>query len=85
MYHSKYNKRYQRYWDFRSVGRGKIDFESIVRTLNNIGYTGPLSIEWEDIRMDRVHGGAEAASFVKSVDFPSSSVAFDSAFDKKNQ
>jgi hypothetical protein len=35
--------------------------------------------------MDRVHGGAEAASFVRSLDFPVSDVAFDAAFDKANQ
>jgi hypothetical protein len=34
--------------------------------------------------MDRVHGGAEAASFVRSLDFPVSGVAFDAAFDKSN-
>ena len=75
----------RRYWDFRSLGHGDIAFEDIIVALNDVNYRGPLSVEWEDIRMDRVHGGAEAASFVKSVDFPSSSVAFDSAFDKKNQ
>jgi hypothetical protein len=32
-----------------------------------------------------VHGATEAASFVRKVDFPSSSLAFDAAFDKKNQ
>ena len=42
-------------------------------------------MEWEDIRMDRVHGATEASAFVRSVDFPSSDVAFDSAFDKENQ
>lgn len=75
----------RRYWDFRSLGHGDIAFEDIIVALNDINYQGPLSVEWEDIRMDRVHGGTEAASFVKSVDFPSSSVAFDSAFDKENQ
>ncbi len=49
----------RRFWDFRSVGRGTIDFEEIIRTLNDIGYNGPLSIEWEDARMDREHGATE--------------------------
>jgi hypothetical protein len=35
--------------------------------------------------MDRVHGGTEAAAFVRKVDFPPSAQAFDSAFDTKNQ
>jgi sugar phosphate isomerase/epimerase len=37
-----------RYWDFRSVGRGDIDFEEIIVALNDVAYAGPLSIEWED-------------------------------------
>ncbi|NLK53927.1 MAG: sugar phosphate isomerase/epimerase, partial [Bacteroidales bacterium] len=31
-----------RYWDFRSPGRGNIDFEEIIRALNRIKYNGPL-------------------------------------------
>jgi sugar phosphate isomerase/epimerase len=69
-----------RYWDFRSLGRGSIDFEEIIRALNEIGYQGPLSIEWEDSGMDREHGAEEACAFTKSVDFPPSDVAFDAAF-----
>ena len=37
--------------------------------LNDIGYTGPLSIEWEDSRMDRFHGASESCEFVKQLDF----------------
>jgi sugar phosphate isomerase/epimerase len=70
----------RRYWDFRSVGRGDVDFEEIIVALNDIGYTGPLSVEWEDTRMDRVHGGAESAQFVREIDFAPSGVEFDSAF-----
>jgi len=75
----------RRAWDFRSLGHGDINFEEIIVALNDVGYAGPLSVEWEDIRMDRVHGGTEAAAFVRLVDFPSSDLAFDAAFDKKNQ
>ena len=71
-----------RYWDFRSLGHGSIDFEEIVRALNYINYQGPLSVEWEDSGMDREHGATEAAAFVKSADFKPSSFAFDSNFDK---
>ena len=38
----------RRGWDFRSPGRGQVDFEEIARALNQIGYDGPLSVEWED-------------------------------------
>ncbi|TAJ23282.1 MAG: sugar phosphate isomerase/epimerase [Planctomycetota bacterium] len=69
-----------RYWDFRSPGRGRIDFEAIVRVLNHAKYNGPLTVEWEDPMMDREHGAAEAAAFVRKLDFPRSNVAFDAAF-----
>jgi sugar phosphate isomerase/epimerase len=73
----------RRYWDFRSVGRGDINFEEIIVALNDIGYAGPLSIEWEDSRMDRIHGATESAAYTKKLDFKSSSRAFDSAFEKE--
>ena len=50
--------------------------------LNDIGYQGPLSVEWEDSRMDREHGAKEAAAFVKKIDFKPSSIAFDAQFDR---
>jgi sugar phosphate isomerase/epimerase len=67
-------------WDFRSLGRGEIDFEAIIRALNFINYDGPLSVEWEDAAMDREFGATEACSFVKSMDFPKSDRVFDEAF-----
>ena len=73
----------RRYWDFRSVGRGDINFETIIVALNDIGYDGPLSIEWEDSRMDRVHGGTESAAFTKKLDFAPAGGAFDAAFGRE--
>lgn len=73
----------RRYWNFRSLGRGRICFEEIIRALNDIGYQGPLSVEWEDSAMDREHGARESCSFVKQVDFQPSAHAFDAFFDKK--
>ncbi len=75
----------RRFWDFRSLGHGDINFEEIIVALNDVNYLGPLSIEWEDGRMDRFHGAAEACAFTKKVDFKPSTLAFDSAFDKENQ
>jgi sugar phosphate isomerase/epimerase len=76
----------RRFWDFRSVGRGMVDFESIIVALNDIGYAGPLSVEWEDSRMDRVHGATESAAFCRRLDFkPASGGAFDSAFARERQ
>src|SRR5690606_7429958 len=72
----------RRYWNFRSVGRGKINFEEIVRALNVIDYQGPLSIEWEDSAMDREHGARESCAFTKRIDFQASKHAFDAFFAK---
>ena len=70
-------------WDFRSPGRGGVNFEEIIRALNDIGYEGPLSIEWEDSGMDRQFGAREACEFTKKLDFSASARAFDSAFEKE--
>ncbi len=72
----------RRYWDFRSLGRGSVDFEAIIRALNEINYRGPLSVEWEDSGMDREHGAREACAFVRRLDFEPSAVAFDAAFER---
>jgi sugar phosphate isomerase/epimerase len=69
-----------RFWDFRSPGRGRIDFQGIIRTLNHSGYQGPLTVEWEDPMMDREFGAGEAEHFVRRLDFPRSERAFDAAF-----
>lgn len=71
----------RRGWDFRSPGRGQVDFESIARALNHIGYDGPLSVEWEDCGMEREYGAAEAAHFVKTkMGFRAAGGVFDAAF-----
>lgn len=54
---------------FRSPGRGGIDWETIIRGLNDIGYDGPLAVDWHDAGMDREYGAAEACDFVKKLDF----------------
>ncbi len=68
-------------WDFRSLGRGQINFEEILRALNRIGYSGPLSVEWEDCGMNR-ECAQEACEFVKKFNYTPSAVQFDAAFDK---
>lgn len=70
----------RRGWDFRSPGRGGVNFGEIIRALNNIGYKGPLSVEWEDSGMDREFGAREACEFLREHDFVPSTRAFDSAF-----
>lgn len=73
----------RRGWDFRSPGRGEVDFDAIVRALNLIRYAGPLSVEWEDSGMRREHGAKEAREFVARIDIEPSGVAFDAAFEKR--
>jgi sugar phosphate isomerase/epimerase len=69
-------------WDFVSPGHGDVDFEELFRLLNRIGYTGPLSIEWEDSGMDREYGARDALAFVRRTDFAPSQVAFDAAMQR---
>jgi sugar phosphate isomerase/epimerase len=70
----------RRGWDFVSTGHGDVPWEDCFRMLNTIGYTGPLSVEWEDAGMDRLVGAPEALAFVRSLAFDPPSAAFDAAF-----
>jgi sugar phosphate isomerase/epimerase len=74
---------HRRAWEFRSVSRGDVNFEEIIRALNRIGYAGPLSVEWEDAAMNREHGARESLEYVRKLDFQGSSIVFDEAFQKK--
>ncbi|MGB2845096.1 MAG: sugar phosphate isomerase/epimerase [Candidatus Aminicenantaceae bacterium] len=67
----------RRGWNFRSLGHGDVNFEEIIRELNDIGYKGPLSVEWEDNGMDREFGAKESLEFVRQINFSPSEVAFD--------
>ena len=73
----------RRGWDFRSPGHGQVDFEAIIRTLNQLNYQGPLSIEWEDCGMDREYGAKDACAFTRKIDFAPSNQCFDSVFADK--
>ena len=70
-------------WDFVSVGHGDVPWESCFRMLNHIGYTGPISVEWEDAGMDRLRGAPEALGFVRSKLWEPPAAAFDAAFANK--
>jgi sugar phosphate isomerase/epimerase len=59
----------RRGWQPRSPGRGGIDWEAIIRALNEVGYEGALAVEWQDPGMDRACGAEEACAFVKRLDF----------------
>ncbi|GGM99592.1 sugar phosphate isomerase/epimerase family protein [Streptomyces fuscichromogenes] len=70
----------RRRWDFVSVGHGDMPWEDAFRALAAIGYDGPISVEWEDAGMDRLHGAAEALGRIRAALWPLPDAAFDSAF-----
>ena len=70
----------RRGWDFVSTGRGDVPWEDSFRALTAIGYTGPISVEWEYAGMDRLQGAPEALAFLKGFDFAPSDASFDAAF-----
>lgn len=70
----------RRGWEFRSPGRGGLDWESIVRALNTVGYTGPFAVDWRDEDMAREFGGDDACKFVRQLDFPVGRVRPSDAF-----
>ena len=71
----------RRGWDFVSTGRGDTRWEDVFRTLNHIGYAGPVSVEWEDAGMDRLAGAPEALAFVRGMNaITAPEAAFDAAF-----
>ncbi len=74
----------RRGWDFVSPGRGGVPWERVFRALNDVGYKGPLSIEWEDNGMNRDQGAPEALALCRRLDLTPSDVAFDAAFASKS-
>jgi sugar phosphate isomerase/epimerase len=70
----------RRGWNFVSAGLGDADFESYFRTLNKIGYEGPISVEWEDAGMDRMQGAPLALAYARAHTFDLPEASFDSAF-----
>lgn len=70
----------RRGWDFVSTGHGDMHWEDAFRALSSIGYTGPISIEWEDAGMDRLHGAAEAVVRIRELLWKRPDTSFDTAF-----
>jgi sugar phosphate isomerase/epimerase len=71
----------RRGWDFVSTGHGDVPWEPVFRMLNSIGYSGPISVEWEDAGMDRAVGAPDALAFVRRLtEIEPPAAAFDAAF-----
>lgn len=73
----------RRKWNFVSVGHGDVDFDGITRELNQMGYAGPLSVEWEDSGMERELGARESYEYIRKLNFSPSEIAFDEALKTK--
>jgi len=74
----------RRGWDFVSTGHGDVPWEDSFRALRAIGYDGPISIEWEDAGMERMHGAAEALRYVRSLIWNMPGDRFDAAFSQNS-
>ncbi len=59
----------RRGWDSRSPGRGSIDWEGLIRALNEVNYEGALAVDWHDPGMQRDHGAEEASRFLARLSF----------------
>jgi sugar phosphate isomerase/epimerase len=74
----------RRGWDFVSTGHGDVPWEDAFRALRSIGYSGPISVEWEDAGMDRLHGAKEAVGFIRSLLWKLPEQSFDAAFSNQD-
>jgi sugar phosphate isomerase/epimerase len=56
----------QRGWLYRTVGHGQAPmfWKQLVETLKEVGYTGPLSVEHEDVLFDVADGTAKAIELI---------------------
>jgi sugar phosphate isomerase/epimerase len=59
----------RRGWALRAPGQGNLDWPTILRTLHQISYDGPLTVAFQDADMDPDFGAADACSFVRRLDF----------------
>lgn len=70
----------RRGWGFVSAGLGDADFDAYFRVLNQIGYRGPISVEWEDAGMQRTTGAPLALAWARSHTYDLPEAAFDAVF-----
>lgn len=71
---------YRRGWSPRCPGHGGVDWASLIRALQEIGFEGPMSVFVDDPGMDRDHAAAEAVSFLRRLDFVPAARSGDGAF-----
>lgn len=67
-------------WDFASVGHGDLNWEAIIRTLNGIGYEGPLSVEWDDAHISREVALRDAVPYLRAASVERSGGDFQQVF-----
>ena len=57
----------RRGWNFRTPGRGDVDFTALLAALDAVQYAGPLSVEWEDYGQDREAGARAACAHLRAL------------------
>ena len=75
----------RRGWDFRSLGRGGVNFEEIIRAFEPRAATRAPCRSSGKTAAWPATTAQEACEFIRRIDFQPSDVAFDAAFDKKEQ
>lgn len=71
---------HRRGWCTRCPGHGSVDWASLVRVLHEIGFDGPMSVMIDDPGMDRNYAAADAAPFLRRLDFLPAARGADAAF-----
>jgi sugar phosphate isomerase/epimerase len=74
----------RRGFDFVSVGRGDIPWDQCLRMLTSIGYDGPISVEWEDMGMNREVGAPSSLAFLRGLDVDPAATRFDAVSAKSS-
>ncbi|MBL8823466.1 MAG: sugar phosphate isomerase/epimerase [Planctomycetia bacterium] len=60
---------YRRGWNHRAPGYGNLDWPSLLRTLHQIHYEGPVTVCIKDADINKDHAAAEAVHFIRRLDY----------------
>lgn len=71
----------RRGWEYRTPGRGGVDWEALMRALHAIRYAGPLLVDCRDDGMERDNAAIEARAFATRLDFEPAGLRLDAAFE----
>lgn len=60
----------RRGWNTRMPGQGNVDWPTLLRTLTQVHYSGPLTISIQDAEVDADYAASEAIQLIRRLDFP---------------